>query len=78
LFLVLLYSYGAIGTIIGKIHDLTENPLCIDKDLHVDQGSPAINSGAPPELFHYIPNADRVGTARPQGAGYDIGADETD
>jgi hypothetical protein len=69
---------GALGTIIGTTHDIDEDPLFIDEDLHIGQASPAINSGTAPELFPYIPNFDRVGTARPQGVGYDIGVDETD
>jgi len=69
---------GTLGTIIGTFHDIDEDPLFTDDDLHIGPTSPAINSGAPSDLFPYIPDFDRAGTVRPQGAGNDIGADETD
>jgi len=68
---------GPFGAIIGTTHDITEDPLFIDDDLHVGPTSPAINSGTSPVLFPYMPGVDRAGIARPQGVGYDIGADET-
>jgi hypothetical protein len=69
---------GALGTIIGTTHDIDEDPLFIDNDLHIGPASPAINSGAPLDLFPYIPTLDRDRTTRPQGTGNDIGADETE
>jgi hypothetical protein len=41
-------------------------------DLHLRAGSPAIDAGS----ATLAPNADRDGTARPQGAGFDVGAYE--
>jgi hypothetical protein len=75
-----LYNFSddivGTGNLIGTIHDISNDPLFIDSNLHVDQLSPAINSGATPALFPFIPDVDREGTIRPQGAGYDIGAYE--
>jgi len=69
---------GALGTIIGTTHDIGEDPLFIDDDLHIGPASPAINSGSPSDLFPYMPGFDRAGIIRPQGTGNDIGADETE
>jgi len=66
----------ASGTIIGTSHDKTTDPLFTDDDLHIGALSPAINSGAPSDLFPFMPGVDRSGVVRPQGVGYDIGADE--
>ena len=68
----------ALGTIIGTTHDIGEDPLFIDDDLHIGPASPAVNSGSAPDFFPYMPGFDRAGVIRPQGTGYDIGADETD
>jgi hypothetical protein len=67
---------GSLGSIIGKTHDITTDPLFTDDDLHIGESSPAINSGAPTDLFPFMPGVDRSGVVRPQGAGVDIGADE--
>jgi hypothetical protein len=69
---------GSSGTIIGTTHDITTDPLFIDDDLHIGASSPAINNGAPSDLFPFMPGTDRSGVVRPQGAGIDIGADERD
>lgn len=67
---------GLLGSIIGKAHDITSDPLIIDGELHVGAASPAINNGASPSLFEYIPEFDINGVTRPQGPNYDIGAYE--
>jgi hypothetical protein len=54
------------------------NVKTVDDDLHIGAASPAINGGAPSDLFPFLPGVDRSGVARPKGAGNDIGADETD
>jgi hypothetical protein len=66
------------GTVIGLTNDITSDPLYTDDDLHIDTSSPAINNGATPTLFEYIPTTDIDGISRPQGAAYDIGAYEND
>ncbi|HEY4785575.1 MAG TPA: choice-of-anchor Q domain-containing protein, partial [Bacteroidales bacterium] len=70
-------KYLGKGTIIGRTHDITSNPLYIDNLLHVDTFSPSIDIGASPALFKYIPVFDITGKTRPQGIGYDMGAYET-
>ena len=62
---------------IGSVtsHNLTSDPLFINaaqKDFQLKPGSPAIDKG---EKLNFISD-DMVGTARPQGSGYDIGAYE--
>jgi hypothetical protein len=69
---------GSNGTIIGSTHDIAADPLFTDDDLHIGVSSSAIDNGAPSDLFPFMPGVDRNGTTRPQGAGNDIGADETD
>ena len=69
---------GDLGTLIGTTNDLTTDPLFIDNDLHIGSLSPAINNGATPALFEFIPALDFNGIARPLGGDYDIGAYETE
>jgi hypothetical protein len=64
------------GSIIGTGNDIKADPLYIDTDLHIDPASPAIDQGATPLLFEYIPGTDIDGIPRPQGSGYDMGAYE--
>jgi PKD repeat protein len=68
--------HGGIGNIIGGGHDVTEDPLFTDDDLHLDPASQAVDKGADPTLFPGIPVTDKEGVARPQGGGYDMGAYE--
>ncbi len=63
-----------LGIIIGGNNNISQDPLFIDDDLHLDAASPAIDSGASPADYLNIPALDFNGTARPQGSGYDIGA----
>ncbi len=67
---------GGQGTIIGTDHTITDDPLFIDDELHVEAGSPAIDRGTGPTLFPGIPETDKEGVSRPQGSAYDIGAYE--
>jgi hypothetical protein len=69
------YNTGT-GTILGKTHDIADDPKYTDENLHVDPSSPAINKGAAPAQYMNIPETDMEGTIRPQGAGFDIGAYE--
>ena len=53
--------------------NIDDNPLLVgDGDYHLIAGSPCINAGASEQA----PDADVDGDLRPQGSGYDIGADE--
>ncbi|MEN8156470.1 MAG: PKD domain-containing protein [Bacteroidota bacterium] len=65
-----------VGNIIGLTNDINTDPLFSDTELHLDPSSPAVNSGATPLQFEEIPEVDIDGVARPQGAGYDMGAYE--
>ena len=65
-----------IGSVIGTSNDIALDPLYIDNSLHIGAGSPAINKGASPTEFMYVPGVDFDGIIRPQGGGYDIGAYE--
>ncbi len=67
---------GGTGNIIGDGHDVTEDPLFTDDDLHLEPASQAVDKGADPTLFPGIPVTDKEGVARPQGGGYDMGAYE--
>ena len=67
---------GGKGIIIGTDHDVTLNPLYTDDDLHVDPSSPSVDHGADAVIFPGIPDKDKTGVLRPQGAGYDMGAYE--
>lgn len=67
---------GGMGTLIGAAHDVTDDPLFMDDDLHVDPSSPVIDQGAGPDIYPGIPAEDKEGVARPQGGGYDMGAYE--
>lgn len=67
-----------IGTVIGRSNDVALDPLYIDNSLQIGAGSPAINRGASPVEFMYVPNVDFDGITRPQRGGYDIGAYEVE
>jgi hypothetical protein len=64
------------GTLVTGTHSLyDQDPQFVDPvsgDYHLMDGSPAIDAGTP----HSAPAFDIDGDARPQGDGYDIGADE--
>jgi len=65
---------GTEGEIYGNNY-VTGNPMFVSAaggNFHLQQGSPAIDNGSATDA----PPTDFDGHARPQGAGYDIGADE--
>jgi len=62
---------GGDGTIINSNPITGQNPL-LDADYHLLKGSPAIDAGIP---LSWV-TADIDGDPRPDGTGYDIGADE--
>ena len=73
------FGFGAWQSGTGNdVHSLTSNPLLVDGDggdLHLDEGSPAIDAGSPT----YLPEAgetDLDGGARLIGTAVEIGADE--
>ena len=57
----------------GNFVDLSYGPLTVSGDYRVLANSPAIDKGA----STFAPNHDILGTKRPQGGGYDIGAMST-
>lgn len=66
-------NYG--GSVIPGPNDITVNPLFMDptnNDFHLTSSSPCIDAGT----SENAPNHDFEGDVRPQGSGYDIGADE--
>ena len=67
-------AYAAFATLDegGNFVDLSYGPLTVGGDYRVQANSPAIDKGA----STFAPNHDILGTKRPQGAGYDIGAYE--
>jgi hypothetical protein len=66
------YPDGVNGITYGTNYMLA-NPLLVDTgDLGIVAGSPAIDIGSP----IFAPDYDLIGTSRPQGSGYDIGAYE--
>ena len=53
--------------------NIDDNPLLVGEgDYHLVEGSPCIDAGASEQ----VPDIDIDGDSRPQGSGYDIGADE--
>ena len=67
-------AYAAFATLDegGNFVDLSYGPLTISGDYRVQASSPAIDKGA----STFAPSHDMLGTTRPQGLGYDIGAYE--
>jgi hypothetical protein len=61
---------GGTGTITVK-NDLTGDPAFAADGYHLRENSPAIDAGIDADV-----TTDIDGQARPQGAGYDLGADE--
>jgi hypothetical protein len=60
----------------GVIH---QDPLFVDAandDFRLQAGSPCIDAGADPTIYPWVPGEDWDGDPRPNGSGYDIGADE--
>jgi uncharacterized repeat protein (TIGR01451 family) len=73
----LFFSNGAntTGTVSGGAHSLTGNPRFVSpagNDYHLDSGSLAIDAGTNAGVL-----TDFEGDPRPQGAGFDIGFDES-
>lgn len=70
------YSFGAWRTVSGfDAHSQVGDPLFVDaaaRDFRVQSGSPCIDAG----IAAGAPSLDIAGIARPQGAGFDVGAYE--
>lgn len=64
------------GIYIGGVNDLTGDPGYLNDSLEIPSTSPAKNNGASPAEYDFVPGNDIIGTERPQGSGYDIGAYE--
>ncbi|MEO0855514.1 MAG: choice-of-anchor Q domain-containing protein [Bacteroidota bacterium] len=69
-----VFERGSSST--GTNNIVGSDPRLMGDVLELGAGSPALNAGATPAQYDAVPAVDFDGTARPQGAGYDIGAHE--
>ncbi|MFP4599855.1 MAG: choice-of-anchor Q domain-containing protein, partial [Persicimonas sp.] len=69
-----MYLNGSSSTGANEIS--AQDPGFQNDLLEVPSTSPAVDAGAEPSLYPGLPGVDYMGSARPAGAGYDMGAHE--